>query len=151
MTTFKPTWTPPTDEEIEAQYRQGEKAYERIAESGRYAVSAKYDRGSDRVIVELANGTAFLFPPAIAQGLGGATPAELDQVEVSPGGLALNWDNLDTGFTVEGLLNGIFGTRVWMEQVREAGRKGGKVSSEAKTAAARANGKKGGRPRKRAV
>ena len=51
----------------------------------------------------------------------------------------------DADFTVAGLVAGVFGTRAWMA---ELGRKGGSVTSEAKAAAVRENGKKGGRPRK---
>ena len=43
------------------------------------------------------------------------------------------------------LVAGIFGTKSWMA---ELGRKGGQATSSAKSAAARKNGKKGGRPRK---
>ena len=42
-------------------------------------------------------------------------------------------------------MNGIFGTKAWMN---ELARRAGSVTSPAKAAAARANGAKGGRPRK---
>jgi hypothetical protein len=61
-----------------------------------------------------------------------------------PRGAALHWENLDQDFSVAGLLAGIFGTKAWMA---ELGRQGGSITSEAKRAAARANGQKGGRPR----
>jgi hypothetical protein len=47
---------------------------------------------------------------------------------------------------VPGLLNHIFGTSRWMA---ELGRRGGSSTSATKAAAARANGKKGGRPKER--
>jgi hypothetical protein len=47
---------------------------------------------------------------------------------------------------VPGLLNHIFGTSRWMA---ELGRRGGSSTSAIKAAAARANGKKGGRPKER--
>jgi hypothetical protein len=43
------------------------------------------------------------------------------------------------------LLLGIFGSKVWINEVAA---KGGHSTSEKKKAASRANGKKGGRPRK---
>jgi len=49
---------------------------------------------------------------------------------------------------VPGLLQGTFGTRRWM--AGELGAAGGKARSTAKVAAARENGRKGGRPRKAA-
>lgn len=42
-------------------------------------------------------------------------------------------------------MNGVFGTRKWMS---ELARRAGRATSPAKAAAARANGAKGGRPRK---
>jgi hypothetical protein len=46
-------------------------------------------------------------------------------------------------FSLSGLLLGIFGTRIWMAAL---GQQGGSVTSIAKAAAARDNGRKGGRP-----
>jgi hypothetical protein len=42
----------------------------------------------------------------------------------------------------------VFGTKTWMASIM--GARGGKVSSPAKAEAARANGAKGGRPKKQA-
>jgi Protein of unknown function (DUF2442) len=50
----------------------------------------------------------------LAQGLSGATPQDLAQVEITPMGDGLHWETLDTDFTVAGLLNGVFGTKRWM-------------------------------------
>ena len=41
---------------------------------------------------------------------------------------------------------GVFGTRAWM--MSELARRAGQTKSKAKAAAARANGRKGGRPRR---
>jgi len=111
------------------------------------AKSAYYDPASGRVAVELTNGCVFAFPPALAQGLGSASPEELAAVEVMPGAESIYWPCLDVGFSVPNLISGSFGTKVWM---REMGRVGGSVRSSAKAAAVRENGKKGGRPRKAA-
>ncbi len=107
------------------------------------AVQARYEAG--RVIVELANGCAFAFPVRALQGLAEASDAELCGVEVTGGGHGLHWESLDVDFTVAGLLMGLFGTRAWM--AREQARRAGAVTSPAKAAAARENGRKGGRPR----
>ena len=50
------------------------------------------------------------------------------------------------GAKVPGLVAGLFGTRRWMAEI---GRRGGKRRTKAKALAARANGAKGGRPRRR--
>lgn len=107
------------------------------------AQEAYYDRESGRVVIELRDGCMFAFPPEIAQGLQDATPDQLARVEVWGNGYALHWEELDADFTVAGLLAGRFGSRVWMQ---ELGRRGGSSISEAKATAARANGRKGGRP-----
>ena len=73
------------------------------------------------------------------------TPDQFAEVEVIAGGYGLHWESLDADFTVPGLLNDIFGTAKWMAQ------QAGQAKSPAKAAAARANGAKGGRPRKAAA
>lgn len=112
-----------------------------------HAIAARYDRATGRVVLTLHNGAEFSFPAAIAQPLAGASPEDLEEVEVDPDGLALFWPRLDDGLTVPGLLAGSFGTRAWMASV--LGRTGGRVSTPAKATAARENGRKGGRPRQK--
>ena len=104
------------------------------------AVSARYDRRSGRVIVELTNGCVFAFPSRLAQGLETATQQQLGEVEVWGAGYGLHWEALDADLSVPGLLSGLFGTKAHM--ARHAGR----AKSPAKAAASRANGAKGGRP-----
>jgi hypothetical protein len=109
------------------------------------AVAARYDARKKWVVVELANGASFSFPPQLAQGLADARAADLAVIELTPLGTGLHWPRLDADLTVEGLLVGVFGSRTWM---RQHAARAGRATSEAKTAAARANGAKGGRPRK---
>jgi hypothetical protein len=94
------------------------------------------------VVVDLLNGTTFAFPPHLAQGLEAATEDQLVEVEVLGAGYGLRWESLDVDLSVPGLLAGIFGTSKWMAA------NAGRTKSIAKAAAARANGAKGGRPRK---
>ncbi len=108
------------------------------------AAAVGYDREAGRIVVELTNGCTFAFPPALAQGLEEASPAQLAQVEILGAGYGLHWEALDTDFSVPGLLAGLFGTKAYMA------RRAGQATSPAKAAAARSNGAKGGRPRKRA-
>lgn len=126
------------DAQIEAANERG-----RIARDAEpRAVSARYDARANRVIVELASGATFAFPPALAQGLCHASPEQLADIEVSPSGYGLHWPQIDEDYSVPGLVNGVFGTARWMAA------KAGRATSPAKAAAARANGAKGGRPRK---
>jgi hypothetical protein len=111
-----------------------------------HATSARYDRRAARVVVALSNGLELGVPPDLVQGLAGASAADLSEIEISPTGLGLHWPRLDADLYLPSLLQGVFGTRRWMAQAM--GRAGGRSSSSAKQAAARANGKLGGRPRK---
>ena len=121
------------------------------AERGRLAglreprpASAPYDEGRRRIVVELTNGCSFAFPPHLVQGLESADAAALAQVELLGSGYGLHWEDLDVDIPVPGLMAGLFGTRSYMA------RRAGQTTSPAKAAAARANGAKGGRPRKTA-
>lgn len=82
------------------------------------AQSAYYDQSSDRIIIHLKSGATFSFPPELAQGLAGAFPEDLAEVEVTPSGDGLHWEKLDADFSVPGLLAGVFGTKAWMEQIK---------------------------------
>ncbi len=108
------------------------------------AAKARYDRNLGRMIVALTNGCTFTFPPRLAQGLETATDDQLAAVEILGPGYGLHWEALDADISVPGLLAGIFGTKAHMARLA------GRAKSPAKAAAARANGAKGGRPRKAA-
>ena len=129
----------PTEAEIDAALERGRLA--RDVEPR--ASAARYDRRAERVIVELTNGCSFSFPPRLAQGLEHGTEDELAEVEILGAGYGLHWEGLDVDFSLPGLMAGLFGTRAFM--ARQAGR----TTSPAKSAAAKVNGAKGGRPRKR--
>lgn len=107
-----------------------------------HAQSAHYDRKSDRIVIELDSGATFAFPPRLVEGLSDGTADELSDIELLGGGYGLHWEQLDVDYTVPGLVNGIFGTARWMAA------RAGRATSPAKAQAARANGAKGGRPRK---
>jgi len=108
-------------------------------------VRASFDSETGRVSVDLTNGCAFSFPARLVQGLETAKDEDLTAVEIFPQGRGLHWEAMDVDVSLPGLLNGIFGTRTYM--ARQAGR----TTSPAKAAAARTNGTKGGRPRKKAA
>ncbi|HXT80527.1 MAG TPA: DUF2442 domain-containing protein [Acetobacteraceae bacterium] len=129
-----------TDAQIDADLERGKVARQYEPRG----TAARYDRQLDRIVVELTNGCSFTFPPRLAQGLGNATEDQLAQVGLLGGGSGLHWEALDVDLSIPDLLVGLFGTKAFM--VRHAGR----ATSAAKAAAARANGAKGGRPRKAA-
>ena len=108
------------------------------------AVSAHYDRRAHRIVVELRSGIIISVPVNLAQGLRGALPRQLAAVEITPSGYGLHWEELDADLSVPAIVRGILGTQTW---VRELARYAGTRTSARKAAAARRNGKKGGRPR----
>ncbi|MBV8231828.1 MAG: DUF2442 domain-containing protein [Planctomycetaceae bacterium] len=129
-----------TDAAIDAALERGKIA--RLHEPR--AATARYDRERGRIVVELTNGCTFAFPPHLAQGLEDATADQLARVEILGAGYGLHWEALDVDLTVPDLLAVLLGTKSYMA------RHAGQASSPAKAAAARANGTKGGRPRKSA-
>jgi len=138
-----------TDDDMNAAIAAAERRGRRSLRTEPRARAARYDRRNGRVHVELTNGCTFAFPARHAQGLAHATDAELAQVEILGLGLGLRWERLDVDLSVPGLLAGLFGTKAYMDRQRAA--RAGAASSPAKAAAARRNGAKGGRPRKRAT
>ncbi len=129
----------------EHELKQAEMRMDSLREAG-HAVSARYDRRRSRVVVALNTGLELAFPTRLAEGLANASPENLADIEISPAGLGLHWPRLDADLYVPGLLQGIFGSKSWM--ARQLGAEGGKARTVAKVAASRANGRKGGRPKK---
>lgn len=82
------------------------------------AESAYYHQSSDRIVINLKSGATYSFPAALAQGLAGASPEDLAEVEVTPSGDGLHWEKLDADFSVPALLAGVFGTAAWMAQIQ---------------------------------
>jgi hypothetical protein len=99
-------------------------------------------------VLELSNGVAFAFPVKIVRGLEKASRAQRANLELSPSGSGVIWDALDADISVPGLLAETF-RRAGVASV--LGNAGGAAKSAAKSKASRANGAKGGRPRKKAL
>src|SRR5690349_21253421 len=78
------------------------------------AVSARYDRRTSRIVVRLNSGLELAFPVSLAEGLAGASPEDLADIEISPSGLGLHWPKLDADLYVPALLQGVFGSKQWM-------------------------------------
>jgi hypothetical protein len=113
------------------------------------AVSAHYDRKSGQIVIQLSSRVNVSFSPRDAQCLEHAKPSQLEEIEISPSGFGIHFPKLDADLYVPGLLEGFLGSRKWMAS--RLGQAGGQSRSHAKKAASRANGRLGGRPKKKAA
>lgn len=112
------------------------------------AISARYDRRSGRIVIDLSSKLTLSFSPDDVQGLQNVKPSQLDEIEITPSGFGIHFPKLDADLYVPGLLEGLLGSKKWMAS--RLGQIGGQSTSLAKRSASRANGKLGGRPKKSA-
>jgi uncharacterized protein DUF2442 len=112
------------------------------------AVEYKAGRGLDLLVLKLSDGHRHVIPREELRGLQSAAKEQIARVEIVGGGTGLHWPDLDADFYVPGLLRGVYGNKKWMAEI---GRRGGSVKSAAKKRAARVNGLKGGRPRRKEI
>ncbi len=98
-----------------------------------------------KITLDFNNGATFSFLPESVEAIALLSEEVLATVELTPSGKGLRWEEPDIDLSIQGLLLGIFGSNVWIKEIAS---KGGKVKSPQKAIAAKANGRKGGRPRK---
>lgn len=132
---------------FEQQFERANRRGKELRAGVPIAVSARYDRARERIVIALNSGLEVGFSPKNAEGLENASAAELEKIEISPSGTGIHFPKLDADLYVPALLEGTFGSKRWM--AARLGRLGGLSRSRGKIAAARKNGKRGGRPRKR--
>lgn len=131
-----------TDEEID---RAIERAASLRDEPRVVRVDYRPGRGLNLLVLSLSDGHRHVIPVEDVEGLQSATREQIGEVEILGRGTGLHWPALDLDLYVPSLLRGLYGTRRWMAEV---GRRGGSARSTAKRKASRANGLKGGRPKK---
>jgi hypothetical protein len=129
-----------TDAEIDAAVERA-----KLLDGEPLAKTAVYIPSLKILMVALTNGRRLVLPIEDLQGLEHATAKQLQNLEILGRGTGINFPDIDTGFYVPSLIEGVYGNRRWMS---ELGKRGGSARSEAKQIASRANGAKGGRPRK---
>jgi hypothetical protein len=129
-----------TDAELEAAFERA-----KLHDNDPVAKTARYDQRLKLLLVGLSNGRRLALPIENLQGLKEATAKQLQKVEIENLGTAISFPDLDADFYVPSLIKGVYGNRRWMV---EMGKRGGSAKTVAKRRASRANGKKGGRPKK---
>lgn len=82
---------------------------------------ARLETSTMKIVVEFDNKTEFSFPAFQCQGLSGATPEQLQEIEISPSGLGLHWPQLDADLLIPELMTGLFGSKTWMASIGAKG------------------------------
>lgn len=110
-------------------------------------VAASLDKKARTVRLRFRAGLELAIPIKAIPELANVPIAKLSDVKASPLGDGLVFSEYGEAFYVPGLLRDLFGDAF----AGALGKLGGRVRSKAKAAAARRNGRKGGRPRKQAA
>ena len=93
-----------------------------VAETEPHARSAWFDRATGNLVIELTNGATYAVPARQLQGLEQASDEAISAIEIGSG-YGVHWPQLDTDFTVGGLLLGRFGNERHMEAFRQRTRR----------------------------
>ena len=109
------------DEQIERANRRAQK----LEASHPKAVSARFDRGMDQIVIRLSSRLDVAFSPRDAEGIQGATPAQLEPIEISPSGFGIHFPKLDADIYLPALLEGFLGSKRWMAGLLGATDRGG--------------------------
>ncbi len=110
--------------------------------------AVRFSKARRELVIDLINGCQLRMPVDLVPGLENATDADLADVGLTPAGMLVTWDRIDIDHSVMALAILALGEKTVM---RASASVAGATRSPAKAAAARANGRKGGRPRKDAA
>lgn len=115
-----------------------------IANRPSAVVDARLDERAQAVRLRFRAGVELAIPVKAIDEIAHVPLARLRNVQASPMGDGLIFDDAEAAIYVPGLLRDLFGDAF----AGALGKIGGRATSKAKRAAARKNGRKGGRPRK---
>lgn len=134
------TFTPITDEELSRVRRE---TAERDRTEPRIARTT-YDNRTRQLHLALRGGVSAAIPIDLFLELAKATPEQIANCKIRENGASLHWEELDVQMTTIAILQIAFKFTTISDNARHAG----SSRTAAKSAAARRNGAKGGRPRK---
>ena len=104
-----------TDDQIDAAIARGRThAISRVVE-------AHYDDANDEVAIRFETGVRMAFPRPLLEGLAAASAGQLRDIQIAGPGTGLYWPQIDVGHDVRGLMDSVFGTRRWMQEVERRG------------------------------
>jgi hypothetical protein len=124
---------------VELKRRQAER--DGLAER-QDAKELRYDRRARAFHFAMRSGAAVTIPVAALREFDNATQGQLQEVKLVAAGSAIEHRGLDIDMSVHGIIRDVFG----FGEIQQ--KRAGSVKTVAKAASSRANGAKGGRPRK---
>lgn len=111
-----------TQTELDQMFEEADRRGRERLEREPLAVKVDYDVAVRQIVITLNNGSRYAFPADIAQGLASATDRQRAKVNILGMGTLLEWPLIDMHFTTLGLLEGRFGTRRWIDELRRTGK-----------------------------
>jgi hypothetical protein len=113
--------------------------------------TVRYVLDRDAIEVVTTRNAGFLIPRQWIGALQDVTTEDLMRLEVWPDGSAIEIEDRDIHISVHGLLSAVLSAMLPPRAIAAIfASRGGKATSEAKRISAQENGRRGGRPRKRA-
>ena len=128
------------------RYARARAAGERQARDPSAVIAVRSLRRRDAIELTFNSGGTMTIPRGVIPEFGEVPTDSLKRLTVSVAGDAIACRAHDIDIHIPGLVEAVFGSRLLSAAFA---RRGGQRRSKAKTAAARANGAKGGRPRNR--
>jgi hypothetical protein len=132
---------PTTDEELQNAVQAGRKR----RHTQRRAASVRYDPARDAIEIEFTDGAGVRLPRTMIGEFRDVPPTDMAALHVSPVGYGIRLDAHDITISVHGLVAAL---ATLEDMAASLGKLGGSAKTEKKRDSARANGAKGGRPRK---
>jgi len=134
-----------------AEYAAALAAGQSESESEVRAQAVRYVPERDAVEILTRRGAGFLIPRQWIEALQDVALDELSKLTVWPDGSAIELEDRDIQISVSGLLSAVLPAMLPSRAIATLfASRGGQATSEAKRVSSRANGRKGGRPRKHA-
>src|ERR1700686_827343 len=99
---------------FEEQFERANQRARELRASVPWAVAARFDRRTGRVVIGLSSGLEVGFLLENGEGLENASAAELEKIEITPSGYGIHFPKLDADLYLPALLQGFTGSRKWM-------------------------------------
>lgn len=132
----------------DAEYAEALATGQAEAETEVRAQAVRYVPDRDAIEIVTTRNAGFLIPRRWISALQDVSAEDLARLEVWPDGSAIELDGRDIHISVHGLITAILPAMLPSRVVAAIfASRGGKATSDAKRSSAKANGRKGGRPR----